>query len=184
MMAGMDATADQRWNMDGEPWDEGVGLIQEDIDRIAGELEKGFARYPCLAEAGIKRWVNGAFTFTPDGNPLVGPVPGVPNYWAACGVMAGFLQGGGVGKSLAEWMIHGEPEADIYGMDVARYGEFASQREYRRQRGGRVDWGRSSRSEARVRVWAGGRRKQAPAHAAMTGNGARWGCAWGLEVTI
>ena len=49
----------------------------------------------------------------------------MPGYWLACGVMAGFLQGGGVGKSLAEWMIHGEPEADIYGMDVARYGDFA-----------------------------------------------------------
>ena len=86
------------------------------------QLALGFSRYPCLETAGIKRWVNGAFTFSPDGNPLVGPVRGVPNYWVACGVMAGFLQGGGVGKSLAEWMIHGEPEADVYGMDIARYG--------------------------------------------------------------
>ena len=77
--------------------------------------------------------MNGAFTFSPDGNPLVGPVRGVPNYWVACGVMAGFLQGGGVGKSLAQWMIHGEPEADVFGMDIARYGDFASNREYIRQ---------------------------------------------------
>ena len=97
MLLGIYETSYQHWNMDGAPWDYGIELIQEDIGRIAGELEKGFARYPCLAEAGIKRWVNGAFTFTPDGNPLVGPVPGVPNYWAACGVMAGFLQGGGGG---------------------------------------------------------------------------------------
>ena len=59
-----------------------------------------------------------------------GPVPGKPNYWAACAVMAGFLQGGGVGKSLAEWMIYGEPEADVYGMDVARYGQFAENKQY------------------------------------------------------
>jgi dimethylglycine dehydrogenase len=71
---------------------------------------------------GVKTWVNGAFTFSPDGNPLVGPVRGKRGYWCACAVMAGFLQGGGVGKSLAEWMIHGEPEADVVGMDVARYG--------------------------------------------------------------
>jgi glycine/D-amino acid oxidase-like deaminating enzyme len=63
---------------------------------------------------GVKTWVNGAFTFSPDGNPLVGPVPGKRGYWSACAVMAGFLQGGGVGKTLAEWMIHGEPEADAW----------------------------------------------------------------------
>jgi dimethylglycine dehydrogenase len=63
---------------------------------------------------GVKTWVNGAFTFSPDGNPLVGPVPGKRGYWCACAVMAGFLQGGGVGKTLAEWMIHGEPEADAW----------------------------------------------------------------------
>ena len=55
---------------------------------------------------------------------------GVRNYWLACGVMAGFLQGGGVGKTLAEWMIHGETEADAWPMDIARYGDFASNREY------------------------------------------------------
>ncbi|MEM1305970.1 MAG: FAD-binding oxidoreductase, partial [Pseudomonadota bacterium] len=98
------------WNVDGAPWDYGMDLIQEDIDRIAPELEKGFERFPALAEAGIKRWVNGAFTFTPDGNPLMGPVGGISNYWCACGVMAGYSQGGGVGLALAQWMVNGEPE--------------------------------------------------------------------------
>jgi len=102
----------KHWNMDGAPWDYGIELIQEDIDRISDELEMAFTRYPVLTEVGVKNWVNGAFTFSPDGNPLVGPVSTVPNYWLACGVMAGFLQGGGVGKTLAEWMIHGETEAD------------------------------------------------------------------------
>jgi dimethylglycine dehydrogenase len=103
----------KHWNIDGAPWDYGTELIPEDIDRIAPQLAKGFERFPCLNDAGIKRWVNGAFTFTPDGNPLVGPVPGLRNYWTACGVMAGFAQGGGVGLSLAQWMIEGEPGADI-----------------------------------------------------------------------
>ena len=101
-------------------------LIPEDIDRIAPELAKGYERFPCLNEVGIKRWINGAFTFTPDGNLLVGLVPGLRNYWTACGVMAGFSQGGGVGLSLAQWMIEGEPGSDIYGMDVARYGRLRS----------------------------------------------------------
>ena len=57
-------------------------------------------------------------------------MPGLRNYWTACGVMAGFSQGGGVGLSLAQWMVEGEPRADIYGMDVARYGGWASNREY------------------------------------------------------
>ena len=116
------------WHVEGAPWDYGMELIPEDIDRIAPELAKGFERFPCLNDAGIKRWINGAFTFTPDGNPLVGPVPGLRNYWTACGVMAGFSQGGGVGLCLAQWMIEGEPGSDIYGMDVARYGRFASNR--------------------------------------------------------
>ena len=184
MLLGIYETAYKHWNMDGAPWDYGVELIQEDVDRISDELEMGFARYPCLANAGIKKWVNGAFTFTPDGNPLVGPVPGVPNYWAACGVMAGFLQGGGVGKSLAEWMIHGEPEADIYGMDVARYGPFASQREYLRQMTGQFYSRRFVMSYPNEQLWAGRPLKKAPAYDAMTGDGARWGCSWGLEVPI
>ena len=97
-------------------------LFQEQTDRIEQELTLGFERYPDLQDVGVKTWVNGAFTFSPDGNPLVGPVPGKRGYWSACAVMAGFLQGGGVGKTLAEWMIHGEPEADAWPMDVARYG--------------------------------------------------------------
>ena len=123
----------KHWAMDGAPWDYGMELFQEDTDRIEKELTLGFERYPALQEVGVKTWVNGAFTFSPDGNPLVGPVPGKRGYWVACGVMAGFLQGGGVGKSLAEWIIHGTPEADVYGMDIARYGDFATNKEYIRQ---------------------------------------------------
>ena len=98
----------RHWNMDGAPWDYGLELIPPDVDRISSELSFAMSRYPVLEHTGISRWVNGAFTFSPDGNPLVGPVPGLRNYWSACAVMAGFLQGGGVGKSLAEWMIEGE----------------------------------------------------------------------------
>lgn len=174
----------KHWNIDGAPWDYGFDLIQEDFDRIESELEMGFDRYPCLQTAGIKRWVNGAFTFSPDGNPLVGPVRGTRNYWLACGVMAGFLQGGGVGKTLAEWMIHGQTEADAWPMDIARYGAFASNREYIRQTTGQFYSRRFVMTYPNEQLWAGRPLKEAPAHAAMTANGARWGCSWGLEVPL
>ena len=70
--------------------------------------------------------VNGPFTFAPDGNPLVGPMRGLRNFWVACGVMAGFSQGGGVGLALSRWMVDGDPGADVWGMDVARYGDWTT----------------------------------------------------------
>ncbi len=174
----------QHWNIDGAPWDYGIELIQENIDRISDELELAFNRYPVLQEAGIKTWVNGAFTFSPDGNPLVGPVPGVPNYWSACAVMAGFLQGGGVGKTLAEWMIHGEPEADAWPMDVARYGDFAANREYIRQTTGQFYSRRFVMTYPNEQLPAGRPLKKAPAYDAMSAAGAVWGCTWGLETPL
>ncbi|WP_406871742.1 FAD-dependent oxidoreductase [Aminobacter sp. P9b] len=174
----------KHWNMDGAPWDYGIELIQEDTDRISDELTLGFSRYPCLDTAGIKRWVNGAFTFSPDGNPLVGPVRGVPNYWVACGVMAGFLQGGGVGKSLAEWMIHGEPQADVFGMDIARYGDFASNREYIKQTTGQFYSRRFVMSYPNEQLPAGRKLKTSGAHDAMAAAGAHWGNSWGMEVPL
>jgi len=114
------------WSVDTTPWDFGHELLPNNLDRIAGPLEHAFYRYPCLAEAGIKTIINGPFTFAPDGNPLIGPVPGLPGFWSACAVMAGFSQGGGVGKTLAEWMIEGEPTSDVFAMDVARFGDFTT----------------------------------------------------------
>lgn len=174
----------QHWNIDGAPWDYGIELIQENTDRIANELEMAFTRYPVLQEVGVKNWVNGAFTFSPDGNPLVGPVPGKRNYWLACGVMAGFLQGGGVGKTLAEWMIHGEPEADAWPMDIARYGAFASNREYIKQTTGQFYSRRFVMTYPNEQLPAGRPLKKAAAYDAMTQAGAIWGCSWGLEIPL
>ena len=126
------------WSADATPWDYGENeLLQPDLDRISPQLEKAYHRYPALAEAGVRTVVCGAFTFAPDGNPLVGPVEGtglaapgrdVRNFWSACAVMAGFAQGGGVGLTLAEWLVHGQPVSypDVFAMDVARYGPWAS----------------------------------------------------------
>jgi dimethylglycine dehydrogenase len=114
------------WSVAGTPRDFGHELLVPDLDRFADRLEIAFERMPALGRAGIKNVINGPFTFGPDGNPLIGPVPGMRNYWVAVGVMAGFCQGGGVGRCMAEWMIEGEPGIDVWGMDVARFGEHAT----------------------------------------------------------
>jgi dimethylglycine dehydrogenase len=126
MLLGTYERAGVPWSPRTTPWDFGQDLLANDLDRIAPSLEVGFEHFPRLASAGIKKVVNGPFTFAPDGNPLVGPVRGLRNYWVACGVMAGFSQGGGVGLALSHWMVDGDPGADIWGMDIARYGDWAT----------------------------------------------------------
>ncbi|MDW6020455.1 FAD-dependent oxidoreductase [Mesorhizobium sp. BAC0120] len=116
------------WSPVNTPWNFGHELLQPDLDRIAPSLEVGFRHFPGIANAGIKQVINGPFTFAPDGNPLVGPVQGLTNFWCACAVMAGFSQGGGVGLALSNWMVNGDPGFDVWGMDVARFGEWATLR--------------------------------------------------------
>ena len=114
------------WSERETPWDFGQNLLPDDLDRIAPSLEVGFEHFPAIATAGIKKVVNGPFTFAPDGNPLIGPVKGLKNFWVACGVMAGFSQGGGVGLALSNWMVDGDPGFDVWGMDVSRYGDWTT----------------------------------------------------------
>ena len=174
----------QHWMMDGAPWDYGFELQKEDPDRIENELKLGFERYPDLQNVGVKTWVNGAFTFAPDGNPLVGPVRGKPGYWCACGVMAGFLQGGGVGKSLAEWMIHGETEEDVYGMDIARFGNYAENKQFIKETTGQFYTRRFVMTYPNEQLPAGRPLKMAPAYSDMTAAGCRWGSSAGLELPL
>ena len=114
------------WKVGGTPMDFGHELLPPDLDRIADRLELAFERIPALGQVGIKDMINGPFTFGPDGNPMIGPVPGMTNYWAAVGVMAGFCQAGGVGLCMAEWMMDGEPSIDVWAMDIARFGNYAT----------------------------------------------------------
>ncbi len=114
------------WSVDGTPWDFGHELLNDHFEKIEDSVAFAYRRFPVLERAGIKRVIHGPFTFAPDGNPLVGPVPGLRNYWSACAVMAGFSQGGGVGLSLAQWMIEGETERDPRAMDVARFGRWTT----------------------------------------------------------
>ena len=114
------------WAVDGTPWDFGHELLPDNLDKISDSIAFAYQRFPVLETAGVKTVIHGPFTFAPDGNPLVGPVPGLRNYWSACGVMAGFSQGGGVGLTLAQWMVEGEPDRDVFAMDVARFGSWTN----------------------------------------------------------
>lgn len=114
------------WALDGTPLDFGHELLDEDLSRMDWNFEKAVELMPCLAEAGIKRIINGPMIFSPDLGPLVGPHPALRNYFCANGVMAGFNQGAGIGRVLAEWIIQGEPEIDIFCWDVARFGDWAN----------------------------------------------------------
>jgi dimethylglycine dehydrogenase len=132
VLLGVYETNPKHWYADGPDWDYGMELIPEEVDRISPELSIGFERFPALQRVGIKRWVNGGITFTPDGNPLVGPVPSRRNFWSACGVMAGFSQGAGIGLALANWIADGDPGDDVFGMDITRFGPFATDDSYLR----------------------------------------------------
>ena len=112
------------WAINGTPWNFGHELLPDNIEKISDSVEFSYKRFPVLNDAGIKSIIHGPFTFAPDGNPLVGPIPGLRNYWSACAVMAGFSQGGGVGLMLAQWMVEGETERDTSAMDCSRFGRW------------------------------------------------------------
>ena len=114
------------WAPERTPDDFAMQLLPDDFERLAPYFEVGFRHFPALGRVGIRKAVNGPFTFAPDGNPLVGPVRGLRNYWVACAVMAGFSQGGGIGLVLSRWMADNDPGQDILSMDVARFGAFAT----------------------------------------------------------
>lgn len=112
--------------LDGADWDLENPLLDPDFDRIAQNLERGAERFPQFAEAGIKRSICGAITHTPDSSFLGGPAPGLRNFWQFCGTSIGISQGGGAGKFLAQWMVHGQSELNPREFDPRRYGDWAA----------------------------------------------------------
>ena len=164
-------------------WSFGAQLLTPDLERIGENLEVGFNHFPIFQEIGIKDTINGPFTFAPDGNPLIGPVKGQPGHWLACGVMAGLSQGGGVGLSMANWMTEGDPGFDIWGMDNARFGDWATPR-YTNSKV-RENYGRRFRitfpneelPDAREHM-------QSPIHDRLESHNAVWGASYGLEVAL
>lgn len=183
MLMGTYEKANKPWSEYTTPWNFGHELLEPDIDRIAPSLEVGFRHFPAFQNTGIKQIINGPFTFAPDGNPLVGPVRRLPGFWCACGVMAGFSQGGGVGLALANWIIEGDPGADIWAMDVARYGDWASMA----YTNAKVRENYSRRFSIRFpneELPAGRPLKTTPIYDLLSAKGAQWGAAFGLEVPL
>lgn len=169
------------WAVDGTPWSFGHELLPDDFDKVSESIEFAYKRFPVLERAGVKSVIHGPFTFAPDGNPLVGPVPGLRNYWSACGVMAGFSQGGGVGLTLAQWMIEGEPERDVMAMDVARFGDWIGPG-YTRPKVIENYQKRFSVSYPNEELPAARPNRTTPMYDIFSGMGAVWGQHYGLEV--
>ena len=169
------------WAVDGTPWEFGHELLPDDFNKIEHSIEFAYKRFPVLANAGVKSVIHGPFTFAPDGNPLVGPVPGMRNYWSACGVMAGFSQGGGVGLTLAQWMIEGEPERDVMAMDVARFGSWITPG-YTRPKVIENYQKRFSVAYPNEELPAARPLRTTPMYDTFTQMGAVWGHQYGLEV--
>ncbi len=172
------------WSPQNTPWDFGHELLTPDFDRIGPSLELGSKHFPGFAEAGLKQTINGPFTFAPDGNPLIGPVQGLQNFWCACAVMAGFSQGGGVGLALANWIIEGDPGHDVFGMDVSRFGDFTTMR----YTNAKVRENYSRRFSIRFpneELPAGRPQQTTPLYDLMIGeNNAVMGDTWGLETPL
>ena len=108
------------------PWEAENELFEADYDRIMPWLENALDRMPIFAELGIKREVHGAISHPPDGNPLIGPAPGVKNYWCCCGTQIGIGWGPGLTRELARWMVHGAADISMREFDPRRFGNYAS----------------------------------------------------------
>ena len=168
------------WSPQTTPWEFGHQLLAPDLDRISENLTVAFDHFPVFHEVGIKSVINGPFTFAPDGNPLVGPVRGQPGHWVACGVMAGLSQGGGVGLALANWITEGDPGFDVWGMDVSRYGDWATPA-YTNAKV-RENYGRRFRIAYPNEQLAAGRPLlTSPIHDRLDAANAVWGVSYGLE---
>lgn len=108
------------------PWDYENWLFDADYDRVMPWLEESLNRMPIFADLGITREVHGAISHPPDGNPLIGPAPGVQNYWCCCGTQIGIGWGPGLTRELARWMVHGAADISMRDYDPRRFGSYAN----------------------------------------------------------
>ncbi|NDR59088.1 GcvT family protein [Aliiruegeria sabulilitoris] len=119
-------TCKSHWNTPDDPFPEDFSfqLYPDDFDRIEWHIEDAMARVPILGSQGVQRNINGPIPYAPDGNPMIGPMPGVPNAFEAHSFTFGIAQGGGAGKVAAEWIMHGMTEWDMWSCDPRRYTDY------------------------------------------------------------
>jgi dimethylglycine dehydrogenase len=116
----------KQWHPKGVPWDYAQTELQPDIDHVSRFIENGIYRFPIMGETGFKHVTAGPITYTPNGDPLVGPAYPLKNFFHACGYSFGITQAGGIGHYIAGWIMEGEPEIDLWPVDSRRYGSYAN----------------------------------------------------------
>jgi len=119
--------ATPHWPDGNLPEDFAYQLYPDDLERLEWYIEQAVNRMPILGSVGVQRVINGPIPYSPDGNPYVGPAFGLLNFFHCCGFSFGICQGGGAGKSIAEWVIDGKPEWDLWNLDPRRFTEYADQ---------------------------------------------------------
>lgn len=119
--------AKARWTDGSIPEKFAYELYGDDLERLEWYIEKACERMPILGTVGVQRVINGPIPYSPDGFPYVGPAFNMPNFFHMNGFSFGICQGGGAGKSIAEWIIDGKPEWDLWSLDPRRYTDYADQ---------------------------------------------------------
>jgi len=170
----------QPLGLDGFDWNEHFHLTPPRIDRLAESLELAGRRIPVFQDAGIKQVVSGPITHTPDAGYLMGPAPGLENYWMCVGASIGITQGPGAGKYLAQWMVHGQTEINVAEMDPRRFGPFASGRYTLERSLDEYHQMYQVRMPGEYRE-AGRPQKKTPLYDILNAKGARWQEVWGWE---
>ncbi|MGL4490240.1 MAG: GcvT family protein [Rhizobiaceae bacterium] len=162
------------------PEDFSFQLFPDDLERLEWYINDAIERVPLLGTAGLSKVINGPIPYTPDGNPLIGPMPGVPNAFEACVFTFGICQGGGAGKVLAEWVTKGETEWDMWSCDPRRFTSFADQ-DYCVAKGMEV-YGHEYAMHFPRHAWPAGRdKKHSSVHAQTKALGAQFGAYNGWE---
>ena len=111
---------------DGVPPDFAYQLFPDALDRLETYVEQAIERVPLLGKAGVSKVINGPIPYSPDGNPYIGPARGISNFYLCCCFSFGIAQAGGAGKTIAEWIAHGEPEWDFWSLDPRRFTDYAT----------------------------------------------------------
>ncbi len=158
-------------------------LFDDDLARLEKYIEAACERVPILGTAGVKKVINGPIPYAPDGNPLIGPAPGLPGFYHCCAFTFGIAQAGGAGKIIAEWVANGQPEWDVWPLDSRRYLEFAN-RKYVLAKAIETyqhEYGVGYPTEERP---AGRPAKCSPAYLRLAAKGARFGARGGWERAV
>lgn len=111
---------------DGFPWENARHLFDANIDRMEEVFMPAVHRLPLLNDLGVRTVVNGPIPISPDGEPVMGFVPGLDNFFVACAFTSGIAASGGVGKAAANWLLEGDPGLDLWAFDVRRFGSLHS----------------------------------------------------------